>query len=409
MNLSRVQTFLSAQGVDGWLLYNFRDLNPIAIAVAGLKHGGSRRWFLWIPAQGQPRWLVHGIEGHMFAAAAPELQGPMQRYVSWQEMAAALPALLGVQGRRPHILMEYSRGNAIPFISRIDAGIKEVVEEATGAEILSSADVAQVALAVLSDAQLAGHRRAAQACLAAKDAAFDYIAEQLKAGITLTEYEVQQYISAQFAAMGMEPLPCIVSVNAHAADPHYGPSEQDHSPIRVGDVVLIDLWTKEADNPEGSMADCTWTAYCGEVVPAKVKAVYDVVAAARDRAVAFVRERLAAGETVRGYEVDDAARAVIAAAGYGPYFIHRTGHSLGPTGHYLGVNIDGLETQDRRELLPGIMFTVEPGIYMPEFNFDDSPQPKGLGIRSEINCYVRAGEVEVTTLPIQSEVRALLA
>ena len=200
-----------------------------------------------------------------------------------------------------------------------------------------------------------------------------------------------------------------MSVNAHAADPHYGPSEQDHSPIRVGDVVLIDLWTKEADNPEGSMADCTWTAYCGEVVQAKVKAVYEVLAAARDRAVAFVSARLAEGEKVSGYEVDDAARAVIAAAGYGPYFIHRTGHSLGPTGHYLGVNIDGLETQDRRELLPGIMFTVEPGIYMPEFNFDDSPQPKGLGIRSEINCYVRAGEVEVTTLPIQSEVRALLA
>jgi Xaa-Pro aminopeptidase len=409
MNLSQVQTFLQAQGVDGWLLYNFRDLNPIAIGVAGLKHGGSRRWFLWIPAQGQPRWLVHGIEGHMFAEAAAELQGPMLRYVSWQEMAAALPKLIDVTGRPPRILMEYSPGNAIPFISRIDAGIKEVVEQAMGAIILSSADVAQVALAVLSDAQLEGHRRAAVACLTAKDRAFDYIAAKLKAGATVTEYEVQQYISAQFAEMGMEALPCIVSVNANAADPHYGPNAQDHSPIREGDVVLIDLWTKEASNTQGSMADCTWTAYCGAVVPPKVKAVYDVVAAARDRAVAFIRERLAAGAAVCGYEVDTAAREVIEAAGYGPYFIHRTGHSLGPTGHYLGVNIDGLETQDRRELLPGVMFTIEPGIYMPEFSFDDSPTPKGLGIRSEINCYMRPGEVEVTTLPIQSEVRALLA
>jgi Xaa-Pro aminopeptidase len=408
MNLSQVQTFLQAQGVDGWLLYNFRDLNPIAIAVAGLKHGGSRRWFLWIPAQGQPAWLVHGIEGHMFAEAAAELQGPMQRYVSWQEMAAALPQLLGVQGRSPRILMEYSSGNAIPFISRIDAGIKEVVEQATGAQILSSADVAQVALAVLSEAQVAGHRAAAHACLTAKDRAFDYIAARLKAGASVTEYEVQQYIAAQFAEMGMEPLPCIVSVNANAADPHYGPSETDHSPIRAGDMVLIDLWTKEAGNPEASMADCTWTAYCGAVVPPKVKAVYDVVAAARDRAVAFIRGRLAVGEPVHGHEVDAAARAVITEAGYGRYFIHRTGHSLGPTGHYLGVNIDGLETQDRRELLPGVMFTIEPGIYMPEFNFDDSPTPKGLGIRSEINCYMRAGEVEVTTLPIQTEVAALL-
>ena len=409
MNLAQVQTFLQAQGVDGWLLYNFRDLNPIAIAVAGLRHGGSRRWFLWIPAQGQPRWLVHGIEGHMFADVAADLQGPMQRYVSWQEMAAALPKLIGVTGRAPRILMEYSPGNAIPFISRIDAGIKEVVEAATGAEILSSADVAQVALAVLTDAQVAGHRRAVEACLAAKDAGFDYIAEQLKAGKTPNEYEVQQYISAQFAAMGMEPLPCIVSVNANAEDTHYGPSEKHSSPIQVGDMVLIDLWTKEADNPEGSMADLTWTAYCGAVVPEKVKAVFDVVAATRDRAVAFVRERLAAGETVRGDEVDAAARAVVEEAGYGPYFIHRTGHSLGPTGHYLGVNIDGLETEDRRELLPGVMFTVEPGIYMPDFNFDDSPTPKGLGIRSEINCYMTPGHVEVTTLPLQTAVRPLLA
>ena len=305
--------------------------------------------------------------------------------------------------------MEYSPGNAIPFISRIDAGIKEVVEEATGAEILSSADVAQVALAVLSEAQVAGHRAAVVACLAAKDRGFDYIAEQLKAGKTPNEYEVQQVVSAKFAELGMEPMPCIVSVNANAADPHYGPSEKHHSPIHVGDMVLIDLWTKEADNPEGSMADLTWTAYCGEVVPEKVKAVFDVVAATRDHAVEFIRERLAAGEAVSGAEVDGAARAVVEQAGYGPYFIHRTGHSLGPTGHYLGVNIDGLETEDRRELLPGVMFTIEPGIYMPDFDFDDSPTAKGLGIRSEINCYMTPGHVEVTSLPLQTEVRPLLA
>lgn len=410
MNLSQVQSYLAGQGYDGWLLYNFRDLNPIAVSVAGLSHGGSRRWFLWIPAQGSPSWLVHGIEGHMFEAARPELQGPRLRYVTWQELAAALPKLIGGDGtRRPKIVMEYSPGNALPFISRIDAGIKEVVEQSTGAEIYSSADVAQLVLAVLSDAQVTGHRRGVAACLDAKDRAFDFIAAQLRAGAALTEYDVQQYIVRHFASLGMEPLDPIVAVNANAADPHYGPSADRHSPIREGDMVLIDLWTKEQDNPQGSMADLTWTAYCGAHVPPKVIEVFNVVAATRDRAVDFVRERLAAGQDVHGYEVDDAARQVIVDAGYGAYVMHRTGHSLGPTGHYLGVNIDNLETQDRRVLLPGVMFTVEPGIYMPAFNFDDGPVAKGLGIRSEINCLMHPGGVEVTSLPLQTEVRPLLA
>lgn len=414
MNLSHVQSYLRDQGYDGWLLYNFRDLNPIAINVAGLSHGGSRRWFLWIPAQGRPAWLVHGIEGHMFEEARPELQGPRLRYVTWQEMAAALPQLLGIDGARPpqtapKIVMEYSPGNALPFISRIDAGIKEVVEQSTGAAIHSSADVAQIALAVLSEAQLAGHRAAVVACLDAKDRAFDYIARQLRGGAALTEYDVQQFIVQHFASLGMELLAPIVAVNAHAADPHYGPSAKDHSPIREGDMVLIDLWTKEQGNPQGSMADLTWTAYCGKRVPPKVTEVFEVVAAARDRAVNFVREQLAAGQEVRGYAVDDAARQVIVEAGYGAYIMHRTGHSLGPTGHYLGVNIDNLETHDDRILLPGIMFTVEPGIYMPQFNFDDGAVAKGLGIRSEINCAMQPGAVEVTTLPLQTEVRPLLA
>nr|BAG82717.1 putative peptidase [uncultured bacterium] len=410
MNLSEVQAYLRGQGLDGWLLYNFRDLNPIAVAVAGLAHGGSRRWFLWIPAQGEARRLVHAIEGHMFGEMPAELQGPEMRYVSWQEMAEKLPQLIGADGSRQlRIAMEYSPGNAIPFISRIDAGIKEVVEQATGAAIHTSADLAQMVLAVLSEAQLASHRRAADACLEAKDRAFDYIGKQLRAGVSLTEYAVQEYIKQQFSDLGMEPLPCIVAVNANAADPHYFPSAKQHSPIREGDMVLIDLWSKERDNLDASMADLTWTAYCGREVPAKALAVYEVVAAGRDAAVAYVQTQMAAGHTVHGHEVDQATRKVIADAGYGPYFIHRTGHSLGPTGHYLGANIDDLETQDQRALLPGIMFTVEPGIYMPEFNFDDSPVAKGLGIRSEINCAVHAGGIEVTTLPIQSGVRALLA
>jgi Xaa-Pro aminopeptidase len=413
MNLSQVQSYLQNQGYDGWLLYNFRDLNPIALSVVGLEHGGSRRWFCWIPARGKPCWLIHAIESNMFADLPAELQGPQTRYVAWQEMAAALPNLIGCDlpdaKARPKILMEYSPGNAIPFISRIDAGIKEVVEQATGAEIHSSADVAQLVLAVLTDRQLATHRRAATACLEAKDRTFDFIARQLRAGDAVTEYTAAQFLTNQFTELGMEAHMPIVSVNANAADPHYGPNAHRHAPIREGDMILIDLWTREPGDPTNCFADSTWTAYAGKQTPAKAVEIFEIVAAARDAAVQFIQAQLDAGRTVHGHEVDTVARQVIKDAGYGDYFIHRTGHSLGPTGHYLGVNIDNLETQDRRVLLPGVMFTIEPGIYMPAFNFDGSEKPKGLGIRSEINCFMHPDRVEVTTLPVQREVRALLA
>jgi Xaa-Pro dipeptidase len=410
MNLSQVQQYLREQGYDGWLLYNFRDLNPIARSVVGLSQGGSRRWFCWIPAQGQPSWLIHAIEGNMFADLPEELQGPQTRYISWQEMAEALPKVMGLkEGVRPKIVMEYSPGNAIPFISRIDAGIKEVVEQSTGAEIHSSADVAQLVLAVLTPEQIASHRRAAAACLEAKDRCFDLIARRLRTGEPITEYDAAQFIANQFEAFGMEPTIPIVAVNANAADPHYHPSANRHSPIREGDMILIDLWSRETEDPRSCFADITWTAYAGREVPAKVQEIFEIVAAARDAAVRFVQSQLDAGRTVYGYEVDDVARNLIRDAGYGDYFIHRTGHSLGITEHYLGVNIDNLETQDRRALLPGVMFTIEPGIYLSALNFDDSERPKGLGIRSEINCYMHEDRVEVTTLPTQTEVRPLLA
>src|SRR4051812_1375491 len=233
MNLPQVQSYLRDQGYDGWLLYNFRDLNPIAQAVVGLAHGGSRRWFCWIPAKGQPSWLIHAIESNMFADLPADIKGVQTRYVSWQEMAQSLPKVMGLQeGARPKIVMEYSPGNAIPFISRIDAGIKEVVEASTGAEIHSSADVAQLVLAVLSASQLATHRRAATVCLEAKDRCFDMIAHKLRAGEAVTEYEAATFIADQFTLLGTTPDMPIVSVNTNAADPHYGPSAQRHSPIR---------------------------------------------------------------------------------------------------------------------------------------------------------------------------------
>ena len=242
-------------------------------------------------------------------------------------------------------------------------------------------------------------------CLAAKDAAFAFITQRLTVGQPLTEYDVQQQIAAFFDAANLEyDHPPIVSVNAHAADPHYAPTADSHSPIQLGDMVLIDLWAKERATPLDCYADITWVGYCGREVPQRVQELFAVVAAGRDAAVRFANERLAAGQTVHGYEVDDACRNVIATAGYGAAFIHRTGHSLGVTVHYNGVNIDNLETRDRRSLIPHVMFTVEPGIYLPDFNFDGGAVAKGLGLRTEINCLVQPDGIEVTTLPLQTEV-----
>jgi Xaa-Pro aminopeptidase len=411
MSLSEIQTYLLGQGLDGWLLYSFRQLNPIALSVAGLQSGGSRRWFLWIPARGRPSWLIHAIESNTFVDVNPELQGEMIRYVSWQDLRAMLPRLLGVEsGRKLKIAMEYSPENAIPYVSRVDAGTLELVTRSTGAEVVSSADLVQLVQAVLTPEQLLSHRRAAAVCLAAKDAAFEFIAQRLRNGQPITEFQAQQYIADYFVGNGMVgPMSSLVSVNGNAADPHYMSNERRHSPIHIGDMILIDLWSREIGDPNNVFADCTWTAFAGACTPPKVTEVFNVVAASRDRAVEFIQQRLDANQPVYGYEVDDACRQVIVDAGFGDAILHRTGHSLGPIGHYIGANIDNLETQDRRQLIPGIMFTIEPGIYLADYNFDDSPTPKGLGIRSEINCTMHDDRVEVTTLPLQTEVAPLLA
>jgi Xaa-Pro aminopeptidase len=305
--------------------------------------------------------------------------------------------------------MEYSPDNAIPYVAYVDAGTKELVERATGAEIVSSADLVQLVQAVLSAEQIASHRRAAAHCLAVKDLAFDLIRRRLAAHEPVTEMDVQQAIVAYFEANNLDcDHPPIVAVNAHAANPHYAPSASTPTPIGPGDMVLIDLWARERSTPLDCYADITWVAYAGAEPPAVAARLFDVLATARDAAVTFCNERLAGGQAVYGYEVDDVCRAVIAGAGYGAAFIHRTGHSLGVTGHYNGVNIDNLETRDRRSLIPHVMFTIEPGIYLPDCDFDGSGSAKGIGLRTEINCLVLPDRVEVTTLPLQNEIVTLM-
>jgi Xaa-Pro dipeptidase len=346
----------------------------------------SRRWACFIPPSGEPRWLVHGIEAGGLRDIAPETG----TYVSWAEWREGLRALLGGAQR---VAMEVSPGAAIPTISRVDAGTVELVRS-LGVEVVTSADLVQVAEAVWSPEQLASHRRATQALLAVKDATFTHVGERLGADRPVTEIGVQEFMVAQFARLGMEAghFP-IVAVNVHAADPHFFPRRETDTPIRPGDLLLIDLWTREPA-ANAIMGDITWVAYAGARVPARIRAVFEVVREARDAAVAFARGRLRAGVPVYGYEVDDAARGVIAAAGLGAYFIHRTGHSIGTTGHGNGVNLDNLETQDRRRLIPGVGFSVEPGVYLPD---------EGFGIRLEIDCYVAGDDLEVTTLPLQNE------
>lgn len=411
INLDDIQHHLQTYDLDGWLLYDFRGQNPIALHVAGLSSGGSRRWFLWIPRTGEPHWLIHAIEAATFTHIPSALRGETTYYVSWRELEDALTHMVtGTRDGSLRIAMEYSPDCAVPYVSKVDAGTKELVERATGATIVSSADLVQHVQAVLTPVQLTSHRRAAAACLAAKDAAFDFIRTELAAGRPLTEYDVQQQIMEHLSVSGMrlEHAP-IVSVNRFAAIPHYAPDAERHNPIREGDMVLMDIFGRSADSPSDCVADITWTAYCGRQTPDAVRIVFDAVAAGRDAAVEFMQKRLSAGEPVHGYEVDEVCRTTIEQAGYGNFILHRTGHSLGTAVHFNGVNIDNLETQDRRRLIPGVMFTIEPGIYMPDFNFDGGPHAKGLGIRSEINCYVHEDRVEVTTLPLQTEVPALLA
>lgn len=386
-----IQQALRSANLDGWLLYDFRGLNPIAARLAGLPPEGhfSRRWAYWIPAHGQPAWLLHRIEMGPFRERPERLVG----YVSWQELRQALRELLG-DARR--IAMEYSPENAIPYVSRVDAGTIELLRS-LGYDVVSSADLVQLVEARWTPAQLAQHRTTARQLNQIKDEFFAWLSHQLQAGHTPSEVEGQQFVMDRFAALDLvTDHPPIVGVNQHSADPHYAPTVERQLAVTPGDFVLLDLWAKP-NQPDGVFADITWTAVAAAQPTAYQKEIFDTVARARDTAVQFIQQRIAAGEPIHGYEVDDACRAVITAAGYGPQFIHRTGHSIDTSTHGNGVNMDNLETEDRRHLIPGIAFSIEPGIYLAEF-----------GVRSEINVYVGDGFAEVTTQPVQREIVTLL-
>jgi Xaa-Pro aminopeptidase len=381
MDLAGIQKALAEQGIDAWLLYDFRGSNPIARSVIGFDEHqiGTRRWFYLIPAQGEPVAILHVIEPNALKGAA----GNSLLYRSWKELEGLLASHLAGMKR---VAMEYSAGAAIPYVGRVDAGTVEMVK-AAGPQVVSSADLVQFFEARWTQDQKGLHDRAARGCVAAKDAAFELIRERLQAGAKVTESEVQALIMRRFEEQGLfSHHPCIVAVNDHASDPHFetaaGPNDRA---IKKGDLVLIDFWAKLANDPRAVYYDATWMGYCGQDVPAKMREVWETVKGARDAAIAFVTESVAGGRTIAGWEVDDVSRGYIESRGYGPYFLHRTGHSIGSEVHGNGVNIDNLETRDQRKIIPGVCFSIEPGVYLPDF-----------GVRSEIDMFIHPGRAEVT-------------
>jgi Xaa-Pro dipeptidase len=363
LDVPAIQRALTADRLDGWLLYDFHGSNPIAQQLTGLSGGAhmtTRRWYYLIPAQGEPRALVHAIEQHNL----DHLPGSRTVYAGRQQLDAGLTALLE-QTRR--VAMEYSPDCAIPYVSRVDAGTAEAVRK-RGVEIVSSGDLVQQFEATWSAEQLALHQEASAALYRIKDKAFEEASRALTGGSRQTEYDLQQLMVGWFKEEGLvSDAPPVVAVGPNAGNPHYLPTAETHKVITADEVLLLDLWGKKAQRG-AVFADITW-----------------VGATARDTAVRLVQERATAGEDLRGWQVDRAARQVLETGGYGQYVLHRTGHSLGENVHGNGTHLDDYETHDERRLVPRTGFTIEPGLYFERF-----------GVRTEINVYRGERDAVVT-------------
>jgi Xaa-Pro aminopeptidase len=388
--IAEIQQALKQEGIDAWLLYDFHGSNPIATRLTGLDTSSkmaTRRWYYMVPAVGAPRGLVHAIERHNLDG----LPGEKRPYAGREQLDAGLRDLLHGLSR---VAMEYSPGNAIPYISRVDAGTVEAVR-ALGVNVVSSGDLVQRFEAIWTPEALGTHRAASERLYRVKERAFALVRERLASGVAVDEYEVQQAMLHWLSEEGLtsDDAPC-VSAQENAGNPHYQPTARTHRPIRPNEVLLLDLWGKLPD-PGAVFADITWIGFTGRDVPEPYARAFAAARDGRDAAVELVRTAARAGRELRGFEVDRAARTVIERAGFGPQFIHRTGHSLGQNVHGNGVHMDDYETHDERRLIPGTGFTIEPGIYTPEF-----------GVRTEINMFVGERDAEVTG-PMQKEIVTL--
>jgi Xaa-Pro aminopeptidase len=390
VEISEIQKDLRGAKLDGWLFYDFRGRDPIAHRILDLPAGmRTRRWFYFVPAKGTPKKLVHKIEARSLAA----VPGDTLYYAGQKELRDNLKKALG---RAKKVAMQYSPKNAIPYVAMVDAGTVELVRS-LGAKVVTSADLVQKYEACWSKQQLESHLTAGRAIDRVVREAFDHAAKCVKEKKPLTEYHLQQFILGRFEEAGIitEEGPD-VAVNENASDPHYGPTREKSSPIREGDLLLLDVWGK-LKTANSVYYDITWMGYLGATVPEKYTKIFCVLREARDRAVDLICSNVKAGKPLQGWQVDEAARSVVEKAGYGKYFFHRTGHNIGTSVHGNGVNMDGLETQDERHLISQTCNSVEPGIYLPEF-----------GMRTEVDVYVDEKEARVTGA-IQREILPLLA
>jgi Xaa-Pro aminopeptidase len=373
MDLKRIQDALKQSGAEGWLFYDFHNRDAIAYKVLGLDFGKftSRRWFYWIPTDGEPVRLAHKVE----PTKLDSLPGGKITYLGWKELHQVLPKVLGNAKR---IAMQISPLAAIPYVSIVDAGTVDLIRS-FGVEVISSANLVQIFEAVIDEAGYRSHLTAGKKIQGIKDDAFKRIGEFVRKNRNLNEYDLQQWIISRFEEEGldcMKEFP-IVGINDHPADPHFEPKSKGSYKFKKGDKVLIDLWAK-LKKPGSIFYDITWCGFVGSNPPNKYEEIFNVVRDARNTAVAFVREKFSKGSPCFGYEVDDVCRKVVQKAGYGDFFIHRTGHSIGEVVHGNGVNIDNLETKDDRQLVPGICFSIEPGIYLEG----------EMAVRSEINVFI---------------------
>jgi Xaa-Pro aminopeptidase len=389
--IDAVQRALSEDGFDGWLLYDFHGSNPIATRLAGLGDGqkmATRRWYYLIPAKGEPRGLVHAIERHNLDG----LPGAKRPYAGRQQLDAGLRELL--QGLK-RVAMEYSPGNNIPYLSRVDAGTVESVRQ-LGVDIASSGDLVQRFEAIWTDDAYKTHVAASDRLYTIKDRAFDLVRERMRSRTALNEFELQQQMLEWFDELGLmtDDAPN-VSAQENAGNPHYTVTRDTSRTIRPNEMLLLDLWGK-LPTPGAVFADITWVGYTGSAPADEYVRAFTAARDGRDAAIELVETSVRKGEDLRGWQVDRACREVIDRAGFGQYFIHRTGHSLGEEVHGNGVHMDDYETHDDRRLIPGTGFTIEPGVYTDRF-----------GVRTEINMFIGERDARVTG-PLQTEIVTLV-
>jgi|HubBroStandDraft_6_1064221.scaffolds.fasta_scaffold133331_2 Xaa-Pro dipeptidase len=379
MQIKEIQEALRDEKLDGWLFFDHHQRDPLAYRILKLNptRTMTRRWYYLIPAQGEPKGLVHAIESGALAG----LPGKTQIYSSWGAQVDGIKSLLSGCRR---IAMQYSPNCAIPYVSLVDGGTLELVRS-TGVEVFTSANLVQLFEARWTAEQLEMHLEAGRRVDRIRAEAFQSIGTALTANRTINEWQVNRFIRDGFEKSGLvtDHGP-IVGVNANMSNPHYEPGPEGSHEIRKGDAVLIDMWAK-LNRPGAVFYDITWTGYCGAEPPSAIQNVFEVVRDARDRAVERVQSAMRKNESIHGFDVDDAARGYIKDKGFAEYFLHRTGHSIGEEVHGTGANMDNLETHDERRIIPGTCFSVEPGVYLPEF-----------GIRSEVNVYVGPGDARVT-------------